>query len=221
MARIALVGGFGDLVVKLRGPLIRALRAAGHEVVVCVPAPSAEARPGVEAGLVYSTTMGLSPWFSVMGSDLPSANAGWPLRVQVKLPTAVTWKRTSARSGETTTPSQRALKGLPTGRKGETGWPPVTCSATRRATRVSDWSPTLSVRARPGAVAVEAPASAAARRQAPLSSWRSILTGDHLAHLPQPQQPNRRRKASHAARSATPTRTATSEPSRRAAGMER
>jgi glycosyltransferase involved in cell wall biosynthesis len=51
MARIALVGGFGDLVVKLRGPLIRALRAAGHEVVVCVPAPAADARPGVEAGL--------------------------------------------------------------------------------------------------------------------------------------------------------------------------
>ncbi len=51
MSRIALVGGFGDLVVKLRGSLIAALRAAGHEVVVCVPAPSAEARPGVEAGL--------------------------------------------------------------------------------------------------------------------------------------------------------------------------
>ncbi len=51
MPRIALVGGFGDLVVKLRGSLIAALRAAGHEVVVCVPAPSAEARPGVEAGL--------------------------------------------------------------------------------------------------------------------------------------------------------------------------
>jgi glycosyltransferase involved in cell wall biosynthesis len=51
MARIALIGGFGDLVVKLRGSLVGALRAAGHEVVVCVPAPSAEARPGVEAGL--------------------------------------------------------------------------------------------------------------------------------------------------------------------------
>jgi glycosyltransferase involved in cell wall biosynthesis len=51
MSRIALVGGFGDLVVKLRGPLIRALRAVGHEVVVCVPPPSPEARPGVEAGL--------------------------------------------------------------------------------------------------------------------------------------------------------------------------
>lgn len=51
MSRIALVGGFGDLVVKLRGSLIASLRAAGHEVVVCVPAPSAEARPGVEAGL--------------------------------------------------------------------------------------------------------------------------------------------------------------------------
>ena len=51
MPRIALVGGFGDLVVKLRGSLIAALRAAGHEVVVCVPAPSAEARPGVEASL--------------------------------------------------------------------------------------------------------------------------------------------------------------------------
>ena len=51
MSRIALIGGFGDLVVKLRAPLIRALRAAGHEVVVCVPAPSDAARPGVEAGL--------------------------------------------------------------------------------------------------------------------------------------------------------------------------
>ena len=51
MSRIALIGGFGDLVVKLRGSLIAALRAAGHEVIVCVPAPSPEARPGVEAGL--------------------------------------------------------------------------------------------------------------------------------------------------------------------------
>ena len=51
MARVALIGGFGDLVVKLRGSLICDLRAAGHEVVVCVPAPSDEARPGVEAGL--------------------------------------------------------------------------------------------------------------------------------------------------------------------------
>jgi glycosyltransferase involved in cell wall biosynthesis len=51
MARVALIGGFGDLVVKLRGSLIRALRDAGHEVVVCVPPPSAEARAGVEAGL--------------------------------------------------------------------------------------------------------------------------------------------------------------------------
>ena len=51
MARVALIGGFGDLVVKLRGSLIGALRAAGHEVIVCVPPPSAEARGGVEAGL--------------------------------------------------------------------------------------------------------------------------------------------------------------------------
>jgi glycosyltransferase involved in cell wall biosynthesis len=51
MSRIALIGGFGDLVVKLRGPLVRALRSAGHEVVVCVPAPSEEARAGVESGL--------------------------------------------------------------------------------------------------------------------------------------------------------------------------
>jgi len=51
MARVALIGGFGDLVVKLRGSLIRALRDAGHEVIVCVPPPSAEARAGVEAGL--------------------------------------------------------------------------------------------------------------------------------------------------------------------------
>jgi glycosyltransferase involved in cell wall biosynthesis len=51
MARVALIGGFGDLVVKLRGSLIRALRDAGHDVVVCVPPPSADARPGVEAGV--------------------------------------------------------------------------------------------------------------------------------------------------------------------------
>lgn len=51
MARIALIGGFGDLVVKLRGSLIRALRDAGHEVVVCVPRPSAAAMPGVQEGL--------------------------------------------------------------------------------------------------------------------------------------------------------------------------
>lgn len=51
MPRVALIGGFGDLVVKLRGSLIGALRAAGHEVIVCVPPPSAEARAGVEAGL--------------------------------------------------------------------------------------------------------------------------------------------------------------------------
>lgn len=51
MARVALIGGFGDLVVKLRGSLIGALRAAGHEVIVCVPPPSAEARAGVEGGL--------------------------------------------------------------------------------------------------------------------------------------------------------------------------
>ncbi|MBU3684463.1 MAG: glycosyltransferase family 4 protein [Phycisphaerales bacterium] len=51
MARVALIGGFGDLVVKLRGSLIRALRDAGHEVAVCVPPPSASARAGVETGL--------------------------------------------------------------------------------------------------------------------------------------------------------------------------
>lgn len=51
MARIAIVGGFGDLVAKLRGTLIAALRARGHEVVVCVPAPGPEAREGVERSL--------------------------------------------------------------------------------------------------------------------------------------------------------------------------
>ena len=51
MARVALIGGFGDLVVKLRGSLIAALREAGHEVIVSVPPPSVEARAGVEAGL--------------------------------------------------------------------------------------------------------------------------------------------------------------------------
>jgi glycosyltransferase involved in cell wall biosynthesis len=51
MARVALIGGFGDLVVKLRGSLVRALREAGHDVIVCVPPPSPEARVGVESGL--------------------------------------------------------------------------------------------------------------------------------------------------------------------------
>jgi glycosyltransferase involved in cell wall biosynthesis len=51
MALVALIGGFGDLVVKLRGSLIRELRESGHDVVVCVPPPSADARAGVEAGL--------------------------------------------------------------------------------------------------------------------------------------------------------------------------
>lgn len=51
MARVALIGGFGDLVVKLRGSLIAALRAEGHEVLVCVPRPSAPALPGVQQGL--------------------------------------------------------------------------------------------------------------------------------------------------------------------------
>lgn len=51
MARVALIGGFGDLVVKLRGSLIRALRDEGHEVIVCVPRPSSVALPGVLEGL--------------------------------------------------------------------------------------------------------------------------------------------------------------------------
>lgn len=51
MARVALIGGFGDLVVKLRGSLIHALRKQGHEVVVCTPAPSAAAAAGVQEGL--------------------------------------------------------------------------------------------------------------------------------------------------------------------------
>jgi glycosyltransferase involved in cell wall biosynthesis len=51
MARVALIGGFGDLVVKLRGSLIAALRAEGHEVLVCVPRPSAPALAGVQQGL--------------------------------------------------------------------------------------------------------------------------------------------------------------------------
>lgn len=51
MAHVALIGGFGDLVVKLRGTLIKALRDAGHTVTVCVPPPSVAARPGVMTGL--------------------------------------------------------------------------------------------------------------------------------------------------------------------------
>lgn len=51
MARVAVVGGFGDVVAKVRGSLLRALRAEGHEVLVSVPAPSPEARPAVEEAL--------------------------------------------------------------------------------------------------------------------------------------------------------------------------
>ncbi|MFO0827465.1 MAG: glycosyltransferase family 4 protein [Phycisphaerales bacterium] len=39
MASVALVGGFGDLVIKFRGPLIAELVRRGHRVDVCVPAP--------------------------------------------------------------------------------------------------------------------------------------------------------------------------------------
>jgi len=51
MARIALVGGLGDVVAKVRGTLLRTLRDAGHEVIVSVPLPATEVRAEVEAEL--------------------------------------------------------------------------------------------------------------------------------------------------------------------------
>ncbi|MDZ4753816.1 MAG: glycosyltransferase family 4 protein [Phycisphaerae bacterium] len=47
MPRVALIGGFGDLVVKFRGPLIADLVAAGHVVTVCVP----QADPALRSGI--------------------------------------------------------------------------------------------------------------------------------------------------------------------------
>ncbi len=47
MPRVALIGGFGDLVIKFRGPLIADLIASGHDVSVCVP----RADPSIAAGI--------------------------------------------------------------------------------------------------------------------------------------------------------------------------
>lgn len=49
MSRIAVVGGLGDVVAKVRGSLLRAIRDEGHRVLVSVPTPSPAARPEVEA----------------------------------------------------------------------------------------------------------------------------------------------------------------------------
>lgn len=51
MARVALIGGFGDLVLAFRGPLLADLAAAGHETVVSVPAPDPSLRRDIERGL--------------------------------------------------------------------------------------------------------------------------------------------------------------------------
>lgn len=51
MSRVAVVGGFGDVVAKVRGSLLRALRAAGHDVLVSVPPPTGAARDGVDRAL--------------------------------------------------------------------------------------------------------------------------------------------------------------------------
>ena len=37
--RFVIVNGIGDTVVRFRGPLVRALVARGHEVVVSTPRP--------------------------------------------------------------------------------------------------------------------------------------------------------------------------------------
>lgn len=51
MARVALIGGFGDLVIKFRGPLIVDLVRAGHEVSVCVPKADPSLHDGIVAGI--------------------------------------------------------------------------------------------------------------------------------------------------------------------------
>lgn len=51
MARVALIGGFGDLVLAFRGPLIADLRAAGHDVTVSVPEPDPALRTRIAEGL--------------------------------------------------------------------------------------------------------------------------------------------------------------------------
>ncbi len=51
MARVALIGGFGDLVIKFRGPLIVDLVRAGHEVSVCVPKADPALHEGIVAGI--------------------------------------------------------------------------------------------------------------------------------------------------------------------------
>ena len=51
MSRIAVVGGFGDVVAKVRGSLLRSLRRDGHRVLVSVPEPTPAARAEVESDL--------------------------------------------------------------------------------------------------------------------------------------------------------------------------
>lgn len=52
MARVALVGGFGDLVIKFRGPLIAELVGQGHVVDVCVPEADSTLHNGIVRGIV-------------------------------------------------------------------------------------------------------------------------------------------------------------------------
>jgi glycosyltransferase involved in cell wall biosynthesis len=61
MSRVALVGGFGDLVVKFRGPLVADLVAAGHEVAVCVP----RADPSLHDGIVAELARLGARWIEV------------------------------------------------------------------------------------------------------------------------------------------------------------
>lgn len=58
MARVALIGGFGDLVIKFRGPLIEDLVRAGHEVAVCVP----KADPALHQGIVKGIAARGAEW---------------------------------------------------------------------------------------------------------------------------------------------------------------
>jgi glycosyltransferase involved in cell wall biosynthesis len=51
VSRIAVAGGFGDVVAKVRGSLLRTLRREGHRVLVSVPVPTPAVRAEVESAL--------------------------------------------------------------------------------------------------------------------------------------------------------------------------
>lgn len=61
MSRVLVVNGIGDAVLSFRGPLIRDLVRAGHEVIVSTPIPEIADRTAVEEGV---RALGAEPVFS-------------------------------------------------------------------------------------------------------------------------------------------------------------